>query len=188
MTHMDSFSLCSYLAGHWCPVLDSSPARVLTVVAKRVRDACCFSLFWTPSKTKTHDPERVAPTCRWSSMIFSVRSLRPPIQCPFTRQGCSTAFATSSEVASLIPSWARARSRPKPGSRCATFRSFLRHGTLPAPILYIRFAWITPHARLEMNAIFCALATRVNRFHVQQEARNLNNVLRGFGKLIVSVE
>ena len=39
-----------------------------------------------------------------------------------------------------------------------------------------------------MNAIFCALATRVNRFHVQQEARNLNNVLRGFGKLIVSVE
>jgi cytochrome P450 len=34
-------------------------------------------------------------------------------------------------------------------------------------------------AKLEMNAIFCALATRVKRFHVQQEARDLNNVLRG---------
>jgi cytochrome P450 len=43
-------------------------------------------------------------------------------------------------------------------------------------------------AKLEMNAIFCALATRVKRFQVQQEARNLNNVLRGFSKLIVSVE
>jgi cytochrome P450 len=43
-------------------------------------------------------------------------------------------------------------------------------------------------ARLEMNAIFCALATRVKRFHIQQETRNLNNVLRGFSKLIVSVE
>jgi len=43
-------------------------------------------------------------------------------------------------------------------------------------------------ARLEMNAIFYALAARVKRFHVQQEARNLNNVLRGFSKLIVSIE
>ena len=43
-------------------------------------------------------------------------------------------------------------------------------------------------ARLEMNAIFRALATRVKRFHIQQEARSLNNVLRGFSKLIVSVE
>jgi Cytochrome P450 len=43
-------------------------------------------------------------------------------------------------------------------------------------------------ARLEMNAIFCALATRVKRFRIQQEARSLNNVLRGFSKLIVSVE
>jgi cytochrome P450 len=43
-------------------------------------------------------------------------------------------------------------------------------------------------ARLEMNAIFSALATRVKRFHIQQEVRNLNNVLRGFSKLIVSVE
>ena len=43
-------------------------------------------------------------------------------------------------------------------------------------------------ARLEMNAIFCTLATRVNRFHVRQETRMVNNVLRGFGKLIVSVD
>jgi cytochrome P450 len=43
-------------------------------------------------------------------------------------------------------------------------------------------------ARLEMNAIFGALARRVNRFHIEQEARNLNNILRGFGALIVSVE
>jgi hypothetical protein len=39
-----------------------------------------------------------------------------------------------------------------------------------------------------MNAIFLALATRVKRFHIQQETRNINNVLRGFSKLIVSVE
>jgi cytochrome P450 len=59
---------------------------------------------------------------------------------------------------------------------------------------HIAFGW-RPHmcvgqhlAKLEMNAIFCALATRVKRFHVQQEARNLNNVLRGFSKLIVSVK
>jgi cytochrome P450 len=43
-------------------------------------------------------------------------------------------------------------------------------------------------AKLEMNAIFCALAARVKRFHIQQETRNLNNVLRGFSKLMVSVE
>ena len=43
-------------------------------------------------------------------------------------------------------------------------------------------------ARLEMNAIFSALATRVKQFHIQQEVRNLNNVLRGFSKLTVSVE
>ena len=43
-------------------------------------------------------------------------------------------------------------------------------------------------ARLEMHAIFSALATRVNRFRIQDEARNLNNVLHGFGRLIVSVE
>ena len=43
-------------------------------------------------------------------------------------------------------------------------------------------------ARLEMHAIFSALATRVKRFRIQHEARNLNNVLRGFNRLIVSVE
>jgi cytochrome P450 len=43
-------------------------------------------------------------------------------------------------------------------------------------------------ARLEMRAIFFALATRVKRFRIQREARNLNNVLRGFSRLIVSVE
>ena len=43
-------------------------------------------------------------------------------------------------------------------------------------------------AKLEMNAIFCALAARVKRFRIQQETRNLNNVLRGFSKLMVSVE
>jgi cytochrome P450 len=43
-------------------------------------------------------------------------------------------------------------------------------------------------ARLEMHAIFSVLATRVKRFRIQHEARNLNNVLRGFGRLIVSIE
>ena len=43
-------------------------------------------------------------------------------------------------------------------------------------------------AKLEMNAIFCALAARVERFHIQQETRSLNNVLRGFSKLMVSVK
>jgi cytochrome P450 len=43
-------------------------------------------------------------------------------------------------------------------------------------------------ARLEMSAVFSALAARVRRFHIHQEARNLNNVLRGFSELIVSVE
>ena len=38
-------------------------------------------------------------------------------------------------------------------------------------------------ARLEMNAIFSALATRVKRFHIQQQVRNLNNVLRGFRQI-----
>jgi cytochrome P450 len=43
-------------------------------------------------------------------------------------------------------------------------------------------------ARLEMSAIFRALATRVERFHIEHEVRNVNNTLRGFKKLIVSVE
>jgi cytochrome P450 len=30
-------------------------------------------------------------------------------------------------------------------------------------------------ARLEMAAIFCALAARVNRFHIEEEVRSLNN-------------
>ena len=42
--------------------------------------------------------------------------------------------------------------------------------------------------RLEMRALFTALARRVKRFHIEAEARVLNDILRGFGKLIVSVE
>jgi cytochrome P450 len=45
-----------------------------------------------------------------------------------------------------------------------------------------------PLARLEMAAIFRALADRVKRFHIEAELRAVNNVLRGFSKLIVSVE
>jgi cytochrome P450 len=43
-------------------------------------------------------------------------------------------------------------------------------------------------ARLEMRSLFSALARKVKRFHIESEQRVLNNVLRGFGKLIVSVE
>jgi cytochrome P450 len=43
-------------------------------------------------------------------------------------------------------------------------------------------------AKLEMTAIFRALATRVKRFHIEEEARNVNNTLRGFKKLNVAVE
>jgi cytochrome P450 len=43
-------------------------------------------------------------------------------------------------------------------------------------------------ARLEMNAIFQALATRVTRFHIEKEVRGVNNILRGFSELLVSVE
>jgi cytochrome P450 len=43
-------------------------------------------------------------------------------------------------------------------------------------------------ARLEMAAIFGALARRVKRFHIKEEVRACNNVPRGFSKLIVSVE
>jgi cytochrome P450 len=43
-------------------------------------------------------------------------------------------------------------------------------------------------AKLEMSAIFRALATRIKRFHIEQEVRNMNNTLRGFRKLIVAVE
>jgi cytochrome P450 len=58
----------------------------------------------------------------------------------------------------------------------------------------VAFGW-GPHvcvgqhlAKLEMAAIFQALATRVNRFHIEEEVRNVHNVLRGFSKLIISVE
>ena len=43
-------------------------------------------------------------------------------------------------------------------------------------------------AKLEMTAIFRALATRVKRFHIEQEKRSVNNTLRGFKELIVAVE
>jgi cytochrome P450 len=43
-------------------------------------------------------------------------------------------------------------------------------------------------ARLEMRALFTALARKVTRFHVEVEERALNNILRGFSKLIVTVE
>jgi len=42
-------------------------------------------------------------------------------------------------------------------------------------------------AGLELAAIFRALATRVKRFNIVVEVRGLNNILRGFSKLIVSV-
>jgi cytochrome P450 len=43
-------------------------------------------------------------------------------------------------------------------------------------------------ARLEMVAIFQALATRVKRFHVEEEVRNVHSLLRGFSRLRVSIE
>lgn len=43
-------------------------------------------------------------------------------------------------------------------------------------------------AKLEMVALFSALAARVKRFHIEEEVRNINNTLRGFKKLIVAVE
>lgn len=43
-------------------------------------------------------------------------------------------------------------------------------------------------AKLEMRSLFAALARKVRRFHIVEEERALNNVLRGFSKLIVTVE
>jgi cytochrome P450 len=43
-------------------------------------------------------------------------------------------------------------------------------------------------ARLEMTALFRALAAKVRRFHIEEAVRSLNNVLRGFSKLTVSVD
>jgi hypothetical protein len=39
-----------------------------------------------------------------------------------------------------------------------------------------------------MTAIFLALTRRVRRFQIDEEVRNVNNTLRGFKKLIVTVE
>jgi cytochrome P450 len=43
-------------------------------------------------------------------------------------------------------------------------------------------------AKLEMRSLFIALARKVKRFHIEAEERVLNNVLRGFSKLVVNVE
>jgi cytochrome P450 len=43
-------------------------------------------------------------------------------------------------------------------------------------------------AKLEMRALFAALARKVTRFHIETEERMLHNILRGFSKLIVTVE
>jgi cytochrome P450 len=43
-------------------------------------------------------------------------------------------------------------------------------------------------AKLEMQALFTALARKVVRFHIEEEERALHNILRGFSKLIVAVE
>ena len=43
-------------------------------------------------------------------------------------------------------------------------------------------------AKLEMRTLFTRLAHSVRRFHVEESERAVNNVLRGFRKLIVSVE
>jgi cytochrome P450 len=59
---------------------------------------------------------------------------------------------------------------------------------------HLAFGW-GPHtrvgqhlAKLEMAAIFRALAVRVKGFRIEEEIRSVNNVLRGFRKLIVSIE
>ena len=58
----------------------------------------------------------------------------------------------------------------------------------------VAFGW-GPHmcvgqhlAKLEMVAIFRALATKVKRLHIEEEVRNIHSVLRGFSKLTISVE
>ena len=43
-------------------------------------------------------------------------------------------------------------------------------------------------AKLEMRSLFMALAQKVKRFHIEAGERALNNILRGFSKLIVTVE
>jgi hypothetical protein len=41
-------------------------------------------------------------------------------------------------------------------------------------------------AKVEMSAIFCALAARVKRFRFEEEVRSVHNVFHGFRKLVVS--
>jgi cytochrome P450 len=43
-------------------------------------------------------------------------------------------------------------------------------------------------AKLEIRALFTALARRVKRFRIEEEERMLNNILHGFSRLIVTVE
>ncbi|HEX3347773.1 MAG TPA: cytochrome P450 [Acetobacteraceae bacterium] len=43
-------------------------------------------------------------------------------------------------------------------------------------------------AKMEMRALFTALARNVRRFHIEAEERALNNILRGFSNLNVTVE
>jgi len=43
-------------------------------------------------------------------------------------------------------------------------------------------------AKLEMRSLFTALAKKVKRFRIEEEQRLLHNILRGFSRLIVSVE
>jgi cytochrome P450 len=43
-------------------------------------------------------------------------------------------------------------------------------------------------AKLEMRSLLSALARRVKHFHIEMEERELHNILRGFSKLIVTVE
>jgi cytochrome P450 len=43
-------------------------------------------------------------------------------------------------------------------------------------------------AKLEMRALFTALTRKVTRFHIEAEDRAPNNILRGFSKLVVTIE
>src|SRR3981189_3616883 len=43
-------------------------------------------------------------------------------------------------------------------------------------------------AKLEMRALFTALARRVKRFRLEEEERALHNILRGFSKMIITVD
>jgi cytochrome P450 len=43
-------------------------------------------------------------------------------------------------------------------------------------------------AKLEMRALFAALARKVRRFRIEREERLIHNILRGFSRLVVEVE